>query len=107
MNHIAVLIPDVRLALRLIVRSRIVLIVVIVGLILCGVAWLAGQFSPRQPATVALDVGLSFVRLALPILALLQIHMRGMSENAKLFGSLARHMRRSICPTTLSPRQDA
>ena len=29
-------------------------------------------------------------------LALLQIHMRGMSENAKLFGSLARHMRRSI-----------
>ena len=40
-------------------------------------------------------------------LALLQIHMRGMSENAKLFGSLARHMRRSICPTTVSPRQDA
>jgi hypothetical protein len=37
-------------------------------------------------------------------LALLQIHMRGMSENAKLFGSLARQMRRSICPTTLSPR---
>jgi hypothetical protein len=37
-------------------------------------------------------------------LALLQIHIRGMSENAKLFGSLARHMRRSICPTTLSPR---
>ena len=35
-------------------------------------------------------------------LALLQIHMRGMSENAKLFGSLVRHMRRSICPTTLS-----
>jgi len=40
-------------------------------------------------------------------LALLQIHMRGMSENAKLFGNLARHMRRSICPTTLSPREDA
>jgi hypothetical protein len=37
-------------------------------------------------------------------LALLQIHMRDMSENAKLFGSLARHMRRSICPATLSPR---
>jgi hypothetical protein len=34
-------------------------------------------------------------------LALLQIHMRGMSENAKLFGSLARHMRRSMCPATL------
>ncbi|WP_369719757.1 hypothetical protein AB8Z38_21100 [Bradyrhizobium sp. LLZ17] len=39
-------------------------------------------------------------------LALLQIHMRGMSENAELFGSLARHMRRSICPTTLSPSED-
>jgi hypothetical protein len=25
-----------------------------------------------------------------------------LSENAKLFGSLVRHMRRSICPTTLS-----
>jgi hypothetical protein len=37
-------------------------------------------------------------------LATLQIHMRGMSENAKLFGSLATHMRRSICPTTPSPR---
>ena len=37
-------------------------------------------------------------------LALLQIHMRYLSENAKLFGSLATHMRRSICPTTLSPR---
>jgi hypothetical protein len=37
-------------------------------------------------------------------LARLQIHIRDMSENAKLFGSLARHMRRSICPATLSPR---
>ncbi|MBK9523068.1 MAG: ABC transporter permease [Rhodocyclaceae bacterium] len=73
MSHIDVLTPDIRLALRLVIRSRIVLIVVIVGLILCGVAWLAGQFSPRQPATVALDVGLSFIRVALPILALLQI----------------------------------
>jgi hypothetical protein len=30
--------------------------------------------------------------------------MRGLSENARLFGKLARHMRRSICPTTLSPQ---
>jgi len=37
-------------------------------------------------------------------LALLQIQMRRMSEDAKLFGSLARHIRRSACPTTLSPR---
>ena len=34
-------------------------------------------------------------------LALLQNQMRGMSENAKLFGSLARHIRRSICPASL------
>ena len=37
-------------------------------------------------------------------LALLQIHIRDMSENAKLFGSLVGHMRRSICPATLSQR---
>jgi len=36
--------------------------------------------------------------------ALLQIHIRSMSENAKLFSCLARHIRRSICPMTLSPR---
>ena len=36
--------------------------------------------------------------------ALLQIHMRDMSENAKLFGSHVRQIRRSICPTTLSPK---
>jgi hypothetical protein len=33
-------------------------------------------------------------------LTLLQSHMHNMSENAKLLGSLARHIRRSTCPTT-------
>jgi len=33
-------------------------------------------------------------------LALLQAHMHSMSENAKLFGSLARHIRRSTFPAT-------
>ncbi len=33
-------------------------------------------------------------------LAHLQAHINGMSENAKLFGSLARHIRRSTCPAT-------
>jgi hypothetical protein len=37
-------------------------------------------------------------------LVLVQIQLRSLSENAKLFGSFVRHMRRSICPTTLSPR---
>ncbi len=36
-------------------------------------------------------------------IALLQIQMRNLSEHAKLFGSLAGHIRRSICPTPLSP----
>ena len=40
-------------------------------------------------------------------LALVQIQLRSLSENAKLFGGLVRHMRRSICPATLSPKQDA
>ncbi len=40
-------------------------------------------------------------------LALLQIHIRELSENAKLFGSLAMQMRRSACPASLSPRENA
>ena len=61
------------LALRLIIRSRALVVSAIVGAILFCVAWLAGQFSPRQPSTVALDVGLSYIRFAIPILALIQI----------------------------------
>lgn len=64
---------NLRLALRLMLRSRALLIVGVVGAVLVAAAWLAGQFSPRQPSTVALDVGLSFIRLVVPILALLQI----------------------------------
>ena len=33
---------------------------------------------------------------------LLQAHMQSMSETVKLFGSLARHIRRSTCPTTVT-----
>ena len=32
-------------------------------------------------------------------LSLLQLQMRGMSENVRLFGSFVRHMRQSTCPT--------
>jgi hypothetical protein len=35
-------------------------------------------------------------------LALVQIQLRELSENAKLFSGLVSQMRRSICPTTLS-----
>ncbi len=37
-------------------------------------------------------------------LALVQIQLRDLSENARLFGSLVRQMRRSTCPVTLSPK---
>jgi len=37
-------------------------------------------------------------------LALVQIQLHGLSENAKLFGGLVRQMRRSTCPVTLSPK---
>ena len=40
-------------------------------------------------------------------LALVQIQLRELSENAKLFSGLVRHMRRSICPATLSPKEHA
>jgi len=33
-------------------------------------------------------------------LSLLQLQMRGMSENVRLFGSFVRHMRQSTCPTS-------
>ncbi|THJ34994.1 hypothetical protein E8K88_05510 [Lampropedia aestuarii] len=36
-----------------------------------GAAWLSAEFSGRQPATVALDVGLSIIRLGLPLIGLL------------------------------------
>ena len=38
-------------------------------------------------------------------LALVQIQLRSLSENAKQFGSLVRHMRRSVCPATRSLKQ--
>jgi Cu-processing system permease protein len=79
------------LAVRLIHRSRLWVAVALLGAALFGAAWLAGQFSPRQPATVALDVGLSFIRVAIPILALLQIQ-----------DLVAREMDRRLILTSLS-----
>lgn len=44
-------------------------LLVMAGVVL-AVAWLAANFSARQPATVALDVGLSGMRLVLMLMAL-------------------------------------
>lgn len=51
-------------------RSRSIQAVLVLGLLLVGVAYLSAAFSPRQPKTVALDVGLSGIRFSLILFAL-------------------------------------
>lgn len=51
-------------------RSRSIQAILILGGMLVGVAYLAASFSPRQPQTVALDVGLSGLRITLILFAL-------------------------------------
>lgn len=51
-------------------RGRVIHSTMILGTILMGVAYLASSFSPRQPQAVALDVGLSMLRLILVLLGL-------------------------------------
>lgn len=64
---------DFRLSLLLLVRARLGWVALVLGFVIGACAWLAGQFSPRQPDTVALDVGISLIRIAVPLLALLQV----------------------------------
>ena len=51
-------------------RSRSIQAILILGALLVGVAYLAASFSPRQPQTVALDVGLSGLRITLVLFSL-------------------------------------
>lgn len=44
--------------------------ILVLGVLLVGVAYLSASFSPRQPKTVALDVGLSAIRFSLVLFAL-------------------------------------
>lgn len=67
------LLPDLRTGILLVQRARhfstgFWLLVVVVG-----VSIMAAQFSGRQPATVALDVGLSAMRLLLPLLIVISV----------------------------------
>lgn len=55
-------------------RARSFQAVLVLGLALVGVAYLAGYFSPRQPQTVALDVGLSGIRFTLILMSLVWVH---------------------------------
>lgn len=54
-------------------RSRSVHAILVIGILLVGVAFLSASFSPRQPRTVALDVGLSGMRFSLVLFALFWI----------------------------------
>ncbi len=64
---------DFRLAFLLLIRSRAAVVAACLGVTVASFAWLAGQFSPRQPDTVALDIGISLIRIVVPVFALLQI----------------------------------
>lgn len=54
---------QLRTALRLGLRSRSFLTLTLVGLLAMGLALAASQFSGRQPATLAVDLGLSAVHV--------------------------------------------
>lgn len=54
-------------------RSRAVLLILVLGTLLVGVAFLAASFSPRQPKTVTMDVGFSGVRFSLALFAVLWV----------------------------------
>lgn len=51
-------------------RNRSVQGVLVLGMLLMGVAYLSAAFAPREPKTVALDVGLSGLRFSLVLFAL-------------------------------------
>lgn len=58
------------MALRAGVRGRTIQAILALGVFLMGIAYLSASFSPRQPQTVALDVGFSFLRVTLVLLGL-------------------------------------
>ncbi|MFP6862803.1 ABC transporter permease [Pseudomonas sp.] len=61
------------LGVRAGVRGQGFRILLLVTLVLLGVSFLAGNFSGRQPLTVALDVGLSGLRFVLLLMTLLWV----------------------------------
>lgn len=52
-------------------RGLVAIVVLAVGLV--GVAYLSASFSPRQPQTVALDIGLSGLRMSLVLFAIMLV----------------------------------
>ncbi len=62
---------EIVLSLRLAVRARFLTLAGSLLAIVMLLLFMAAQFSARHPATVALDVSLSVIRLGLPLLAIL------------------------------------
>lgn len=56
--------------LRAGLRGKSFQAVFVLGVLMIGIAYLSGFFSPRQPQTVALDVGFSGIRFSLVLLNL-------------------------------------
>lgn len=54
-------------------RGKSFLGVFLLGVVLVGVAYLSASFSPRQPRTVALDVGLSGLRFSLVLFVIVLV----------------------------------
>lgn len=62
---------DLLIGIRLAVRAHFLLISFCGLLLIVAAAMLGAQFSGRQPATVALDVGISVIRFILPVVGAL------------------------------------
>lgn len=61
-------------------RSRVFHAVSLLGVLLIGIAFLSGYFSPRHPHTVALDVGFSVLRFSMVLMALYWVQEMFMRE---------------------------
>ncbi|WP_341645346.1 hypothetical protein [Thauera sp. SDU_THAU2] len=67
------MIADSKIAFRLALRHRFLVMAAWLLILMLATGWMAAQFSGRQPATVALDMGLAVMRLGLPVLGLLML----------------------------------
>lgn len=69
--HIPSVFDDFFSSLRIALHSRIIATGFWLVVLLVAAVSMAAQFSARQPNTVALDIGITVIRLTLPLLAIL------------------------------------
>jgi len=67
------LLSSALIAVKLTFRARFGSIAFWCVVLLCAAVWMSAQFSGRQPTTVAMDVGLSLIRIVLPVLGVLML----------------------------------